>query len=111
MKFIKDQFLLLRYHMINHKTRKTVCKMLCPGTLPFLKCLISEDKELGVHIIIQKKPISPKHVVGVKMFKYWWNCKAVMDQDENGAQGIFLQALLNGALILSDDHARNSSHT
>ena len=28
-----------------------------------------------------------------------------MDRDENGARGIFLRALLDGALILSGDHA------
>ena len=37
------------------------------------------------------------------------NCETVMDRDENGAREIFLQALLDGALILSRDHAGNSS--
>jgi len=34
-----------------------------------------------------------------------------MDRDENGARGIFIRALLDGALILSGDHAGNSSFT
>ena len=36
------------------------------------------------------------------------NCGTVMDRDENGARGIFLRALLDGALILSGDHAGNT---
>ena len=38
------------------------------------------------------------------------SCGAVMDRDENGTRGIFLCALLDGALILSGDHAGNSSY-
>jgi len=41
---------------------------------------------------------------GSEMYK----CGTVMDRDENGARGIFLRALLDGALILSGDHASNA---
>ncbi|PKY54705.1 hypothetical protein RhiirA4_548356 [Rhizophagus irregularis] len=43
---------------------------------------------------------------GLKMYKCK-NCDIEID-DINGARGIFLRALLDGALILSGDHAGNT---
>ncbi|KAG9284664.1 hypothetical protein G9A89_002012 [Geosiphon pyriformis] len=63
----------------------------------FQQRLIAKAEELGVPAIIQNEAYMqlvwkhPKHRI------------------QNGARGIFLRALLDGALILSGDHEGNSS--
>jgi putative transposase len=110
-------------NMVNCKTRKitrpTVRKMLCWAHYHFRQRLIAKAEELGVRVIIQNEAYTSKtcswcgniqNIGGSEMYKCR-NCGTVMDRDENGARGIFLRALLDGALILSGDHAGNSSHT
>ena len=84
----------------------------------FRQCLVAKAEELGVHIIIQNEAYTSKtcswcgkiqKIGGSKVYNCR-NCRTVMDRDENGARGIFLRALLDGALILSENHAGNSSN-
>ena len=56
------------------------------------------------------KLIPLKLVAGVAKFKKLKGL-TVIDRDENGTLGIFLWALLDGALILFRDHAGNSRFT
>ena len=110
-------------NMVNRKTRnitrKTVRKMLCWAHYRFRQRLVAKAEELGVHVIIQNEAYTSKtcswcgsiqKIGGSEMYKCR-SCGAVMDRDENGARGIFLRALLDGALILSGDHAGNSRFT
>jgi putative transposase len=110
-------------NMVNRITRnitqKTVRKMLCWAHYQFRQRLVAKAEELGVHVIIQNEAYTSKtcsscgsiqKIGGSEMYKCR-SCGAVMDRDENGARGIFLWALLDGALILSEDHAGNNSST
>lgn len=110
-------------NMVNRKTRKithkTVRKMLSWAHYRFRQRLVAKAEELGVHIIIQNEAYTSKtcswcgkiQKIGGSEVYNCRNCGTVMDRDENGARGIFLRALLDGALILSGDHAGNSSFT
>ncbi|CAB5391199.1 unnamed protein product [Rhizophagus irregularis] len=103
--------------MVNRKTRKIrrkTEKMLCK----FRQRLISKAEEKGIYVIIQNEAYTSKtcswcgniqKIGGLKMYKCK-NCDIEID-DINGARGIFLQALLDGALIFSGDHAGNNSNT
>jgi putative transposase len=109
--------------MINRKTRKirqkTVRQMLNWAHYRFRQRLIAKAEELGVHIIIQNEAYTSKtcswcgkiQKIGGSEVYNCKNCRTVMDRDENGARGIFLRALLDGALILSGNHAGNNSST
>ena len=74
----------------------------------FCQCLI---EELEVHVIIQNEAYTSKtcnwcgkiQKIGGSEVYNCKDCRTVMDRDENGARGIFLRALLDGALILSGD--------
>jgi transposase len=98
--------------MVNRKTRKisrgTVRKMLCWGHHRFRQRLISKAEELSARVIIQNEAYTSKtcswcgniqNIGGSKLYKCR-GCGVVMDRDENGARGIFLRALLDGALVL-----------
>jgi putative transposase len=110
-------------NMVNRKTRKitrkTVRKMLSWGHYRFRQRLIAKAEELGVRVIIQNEAYTSKTCswcgnvqrIGGSEIYDCQNCGTVMDRDENGARGIFLRALLDGAMILSGDHAGNSSRT
>ena len=110
-------------NMVNRKTRKikkkTVRQMLSWAHYRFRQCLIAKADELKVHVIIQNEAYTSKtcswcgkiQKIGGSEVYNCKNCKTVMDRDINGARGIFLRALLDGALILSGDHAGNNSNT
>jgi len=129
IKFLTDEFDVVIIppfevsNMVNRKTRKitrkTVSKMLCWSHYNFRQRLISKAEEKGIHVIIQNEAYTSKtcsccgniqNIGGSEVFNCQ-NCRTIMDRDENGARGIFLRALLDGALILSGDHAGNSSFT
>ena len=129
IKFLTDEFDVVIIppfevsNMVNRKTRKitrkTVRKMLCWSHYNFRQRLISKAEEKGVYVIIQNEAYTSKtcsccgniqKIGGSEVFNCQ-NCRTVMDRDENGARGIFLRALLDGALILSGDHAGNNSNT
>jgi putative transposase len=126
IKFLTDEFDVVIIppfevsNMVNRKTRKitrkTVRKMLCWSHYNFRQRLISKAEEKGIHVIIQNEAYTSKtcsccgkiqKIGGSEVFNCQ-NCRTVMDRDENGARGIFLRALLDGALILSGDHAGNN---
>jgi IS605 OrfB family transposase len=98
--------------MINRKTRKirslTVRQMLRWGHFRFRQRLISKAEELGVRVIIQDEAYTSKtcswcgnvQVIGGSKVYKCRECGVKMDRDENGARGIFLRALLDGALVL-----------
>ncbi|PKB97650.1 hypothetical protein RhiirA5_432718 [Rhizophagus irregularis] len=74
-----------------------------------------EAEELGILVIIQNEAFTSKtysccwnvqNINGKKVYQCQ-NCKINMDRDINGAQGILLRALLNGAVLL---HAENNKH-
>ncbi|CAI2184177.1 9585_t:CDS:1 [Funneliformis geosporum] len=109
--------------MVNRKTRnimrKTVRKMLCWAHYQFRQRLVTKAEELGVHVIIQNEAILQKLAAGynptTSAFVHlrssyflntptWIEMKMVLGE-------IFLRALLDGALILSEDHAGNNSNT
>ena len=85
----------------------------------FRQCLVAKAEEFGVHIIIQNEAYTSKtcswygkiQKIGESEVYNCQNCRTVMDQDENGAQEIFFQTLLDEALILFGDHAGNSKFT
>ena len=85
----------------------------------FCQRLITKAEELEVYVIIQNEAYTSKtcswcgkfQKIGGSEVYNCKDCRTVMDRDENGARGIFLRALLDGALILSGDHAGNSSFT
>ena len=128
IKFLTDEFDVVIIppfelsNMVNRKTqkitKKTVKKMLCWSHYKFQQHLISKAEEKGIHVIIQNEAYTSKtcswcgniqKIVGSEMYKCK-NCDVKIDRDINGARGIFLRALLDGALILSGDHAGNSSN-
>ena len=86
----------------------------------FQQRLITKAEELEVYVIIQNEAYTSKtcswcgkiqKIEGSEVYNCK-DCRTVMDRDENGTRGIFLRALLDGALILSGDHAgRNNSNT
>jgi len=129
IKFLTDEFDVVIIppfevsNMVNRKTRKitrkTVRKMLCWSHYNFRQRLISKAEEKGIHVIIQNEAYTSKtcsccgniqKIGGSEVFNCQ-NGRTIMDRDENGARGIFLRALLDGALILSGDHAGNNSNT
>ena len=69
----------------------------------------SKAEEMGVHVIIQNEAYTSKtcswcgnmQKIGGSETYNCHSCKVKMDRDENGARGIFLRALLDGALTLS----------
>ena len=109
-------------NMVNQKTRKithkTVWKMLSWAHYKFWH-LIAKAEEFGVHIIIQNEAYTSKtcswyeKIQKIEEFEMYncWNCRIVIDWDENDAWKIFLWALLDEALILSRDYAGNSRFT
>ena len=129
IKFLTDEFDVIIIppfevsNMVNRKTRKitrnTVRKMLCWCHYKFRQHLISKAEEKGNHVIIQNEAYTSKtcswcgniqNIGGSEMYKCK-KCDIKIDRDINGARGIFLRALLDGALILSGDHAGNNSNT
>ena len=99
--------------MVNRKTRKitrrTVRNMLGWAHFRFRQRLMSKAEEAGVHVIIQNEAYTSKtcswcgnmQAIGGSETYNCRSCKVKMDRDENGARGIFLRALLDGALVLS----------
>jgi putative transposase len=83
--------------------------MLGWGHYQFRQRLISKAEELGVRVIIQNEAYTSKtcswcgnmQAIGGSEVYNCRGCGVVMDRDENGARGIFLRALLDGALVLS----------
>jgi putative transposase len=81
--------------------------------------LISKAEEKRIHVIIQNEAYTSKtyswygniqRIGGLEIYKCK-NCNIKIDRDINSIQGIFLWALLDGALILFGDHAENNSNT
>ena len=74
----------------------------------FHQHLTAKAEELGVHIIIQNEAYTSKtcsmcgnmQAIGGSETYNCRRCGVRMDRDENGARGIFLRALLDGALDL-----------
>jgi putative transposase len=99
--------------MVNRKTRKirsrSVREMLGWGHYAFRQRLMAKAEELGVHVVIQNEAYTSKtcsscgnlQAIGGSEVYDCRRCGAVMDRDENGARGIFLRALLDGAFVLS----------
>jgi len=99
--------------MVNRKTRKitrrTVRSMLGWAHYRFRERLTSKAEEAGVHVIVQDEAYTSKtcswcgnvQVIGGSKMYHCRGCKVKIDRDENGARGIFLRALLDGALVLS----------
>ena len=98
--------------MVGHTQRRitcrTVCQMLCWAHHRFCQRLLAKAEELNVRVIIQNEAYTSKtcsacgnmqNIGGSKMYRCA-RCGSVMDRDENGAGGIFLRALLDGALVL-----------
>lgn len=119
IKFLTDEFDIIvippfkASGMVNRKTRKitrkTVRKILCWSHYKFRQRLISKAEEKGIHVIIQNEAYTSKtcswcgniqNIGGSEMYKCK-NCDIKIDRDINGARGIFLRALLDGAMILS----------
>ena len=111
IKFLTDEFDVIVIppfevsDMVNRKTRKitkkTVRKMLGWSHYKFRQQLISKAEEKGIHVIIQNEAYTSKtcswcgniQKIGGSEVYNCRNCGTVMDRDENGARGIFLQAL------------------
>lgn len=119
IKFLTDEFDMIIIppfevsDMVNRKsrkiTRKTVRKMLCWSHYKFRQRLISKAEEKGIHVVIQNEAYTSKtcswcgniqNIGGSEMYNCK-NCGIKIDRDVNGARGIFLRALLDGAMILS----------
>ena len=74
----------------------------------FRQRLMSKAEETGVHVIIQDEAYTSKtcswcgnvQAIGGSKVYNCRGCNISIDRDENGARGIFLRALLDGALIL-----------
>ena len=90
-------------------TRRTVRQMLFWAHYHFRQRLLAKAEELGVCVIIQNEAYTSKtcsacgnlqNIGGSKVYSCR-GCGIRMDRDENGARGIFLRALLDGALVLS----------
>jgi IS605 OrfB family transposase len=100
-------------NMVSRKTRKitrrTVRNMLGWAHFRFRERLTSKAEEAGVRIIIQNEAYTSKtcswcgnmQAIGGSETYNCRGCGVRMDRDENGARGIFLRALLDGALVLS----------
>jgi len=90
-------------------TRQTVRNMLGWAHFRFRERLMSKAEEIGVHVLLQNEAYTSKtcsccgnmQVVGGSKTYDCHGCGVRMDRDENGARGIFLRALLDGALALS----------
>ncbi|CAG8580437.1 6062_t:CDS:2 [Cetraspora pellucida] len=119
IKFLTDEFDIIvippfeTSNMINRKTRKinkkTVKRMLGWSHYKFKQRLISKSKEKGNKVIFQNEAYTSKtcswcgnmqNISGSKIYKCK-NCNIEIDRDVNGARGILLRALLDGAMILS----------
>jgi IS605 OrfB family transposase len=99
--------------MVNRKTRRitrrTVRNMLSWAHFRFRRRLISKAEEAGVQVIVQDEAYTSKtcswcgnmQAIGGSEIYNCRGCKVKIDRDENGARGIFLRALLDGALVLS----------
>ena len=99
--------------MVNRKTRnitrQTVKNMLGWAHFRFRQRLMSKAEETGVHVIIQDEAYTSKtcswcgnmQAIGGSEIYNCRRCNTRIDRDENGARGIFLRALLDGALILT----------
>jgi len=98
--------------MVNRKTRKinrsSVRKMLCWSHRMFRQRLLSKAEETGADVIIQNEAYTSQtcsgcgnlqRIGGSKIYRCR-RCELVMDRDVNGARGIFLRALLDGAVSL-----------
>ncbi|KAG9307454.1 hypothetical protein G9A89_017284 [Geosiphon pyriformis] len=89
-------------------TRKTYRKMLCWAHYRFLQRPIVKAEELEVRVIIQNEVYTSKTCgccgniqrIGASEVYSWRCCKLVMDRDENGAQGVSLQALLGRTVTM-----------
>ena len=88
---------------------KVVRSMLTWSHYTFRQRLISKAEEVGTKIIIQDEAYTSKtcsrcgcineKLGGNKVFKCR-KCNLVIDRDVNGARGIFLRAMLDGAVHL-----------
>ena len=79
-------------------------KMLSLQHSKFQSKLISKAEELGKYVVIQDEAYTTKtcsncgYLQSVNKIYSCQNCH-VLDRDFNGARGIFLRALLDGAVI------------
>ena len=87
---------------------KTVRSMLTWSHYSFRQRLKHKAEEIGTKMIIQNESYTSKtcsacgniqNIGGRKVYKCR-RCKVVIDRDVNGARGIFLRALLDGAICM-----------
>ncbi len=78
------------------------------GHYTFIQRLLSKAEETGADVIIQNETYtsqtcsgcgSLQKIGGSKIYRCR-RCGLVIDRDVNGARGIFLQALLDGAICM-----------
>lgn len=91
------------------KIRRVVVRsMLNWGHGLFRRRLISKAQEFGKTVVIQNEAYTTKtcswcgNRQSVDRVYRCKGCKTTMDRDVNGARGILLRALLDGALVLTD---------
>ncbi|RHZ87106.1 hypothetical protein Glove_40g20 [Diversispora epigaea] len=110
-----DVVIILEFNvsnMVRRETRKinskTVRRMLTWSHYSFRQRLKHKAEEIGMKMIIQNEAYTSKtcsacgniqNIGGRKVYKCK-GCNVVMDRDVNGARGIFLRALLDGAICM-----------